>query len=47
MVGHQDVGTQFIYVQPVDNMKRVAAEKVGEKLCEIVRNLDERTVSVH
>lgn len=36
MMGHTDVSTQFIYVQGVDEMKRVAAGKIGEELSRYV-----------
>jgi len=47
IVGHADVGTQFIYIQPADAMKRVAVDRVGNQLCEIVRDSTNEGFRVH
>jgi len=41
IVGHSDVRTQFIYIQSEESMKRVAADRIGDRLCKIVRNLED------
>ncbi len=47
MVGHADVSTQFLYIQSEDAQKRVAMERVGNKLCEIVRNEEQEAVVIN
>lgn len=46
IMGHAKVETQFIYNQPVEEMKRVAADRLGNILCELVRDFEEKTALV-
>jgi len=48
IMGHAKVETQFIagYTQSEETMKRVAADRLGNKLCELVRDFEEKTVLV-
>ncbi len=47
IVGHSDVETQFIYIQSEDETRREAIDRVGNQLCEIVRNPKNETTVVH
>lgn len=47
IVGHADVGTQFIYIQSEESMKREAADRIGNKLCKIVQIFESEAALVH
>jgi len=47
IVGHADVGTQFIYIQSEASMKRVAADRIGNKLCKIVQIVEQENALVN
>lgn len=47
LMGHADVETQSIYAAPSDEMKWVAADRVGGKLCKIVEIFDTESALVH
>jgi integrase len=40
LMGHAGVSTQFIYVQTLDDAKRAASERIGEKLVTIGHRSD-------
>lgn len=47
IVGHVDVETQFIYVQPVRDLQKAATQLIEEKLCKVVQEVEREASTIH